>query len=127
MGNPSERLRLIYERIDGDFESVCRRFSKEEKVMKYLIKFAASSDYLELEEAYKNLQYDVIFRNTHNIKGVAANLGFTDLFNKSDTLCEMTRGGDPGTDISGNVDEISAAYRKVIAALNDMIKEGILQ
>lgn len=127
MESPGGKLRSIYERIDGDYDSICKRFSKEEKVMKYLCKFAASKDYLELEEAYKNLRYEDIFRSTHNIKGVAANLGFTELFNKCDTLCEMTRGGDPGTDISGNVDEISAAYRKVTDALNGMIEEGILQ
>lgn len=127
MENPSENLRTIYQRVGGDFDSICERFSKEERVMKYLIKFAASKDYLELEEAYKNLQYEDIFRSTHNMKGVAANLGFTELYNKCETLCEMTRGGDPGTDISGNVKEISTAYHKVIDALNAMIEEGILQ
>lgn len=121
MENPSDAIKNFYAGFDGDFESVNRRFSSEAKVLKYLSIFLKGKDDESLIEAAQACNFEDVFRITHNIKGVAANLGFSKLFNESSILCEMCRNGNPGCSIEDNVRKINEEYRVVTQAVKELL------
>jgi len=104
-------IRAFYEKIGGDYEDVLSRLGKEERVLKYINKFAESTDMQELCQAIEAEDWELAFRMAHTIKGVAANLGFTDLFSKSAVLCDSLRAGTrPEGDLGSMLEDVQQAW-----------------
>ena len=64
-------------------------------VEKFARKFLDDPSYQTLVETMDKADYEEAFRAAHTLKGVCANLGFTQLFKVSSDLTEELRGGNP--------------------------------
>ena len=99
-------LKEVYEKIGGDYDDVVRRLMGEKLVRKFLLKFLDDKSYADLERTLGEEDYKEAFRAAHTLKGVAANLAFTELMECVSELTEQLR---PCTEPA---DE--ALYQKVV-------------
>lgn len=112
-------VRDFYAVVGGDCDAVLSRLLTEDRIRKYLLKFAANTDYTNMHAALDAQNYEDAFRFVHNLKGMSANLGMTRLFNASSELCELLRGGTPKGDIAPLLAAVDAEY----AATSDAISQ----
>lgn len=110
-------LESLYQTIGGNYAEVLERLMKPERITKYVKRFATAEDYAQLTDCLNKKDYAEAFRHVHDLKGVSANLAFTDLFTASSALCEALRNGPPTIDIAPLVAAVDAEYARVIAAL----------
>lgn len=116
-------IKECYEKFGGDYEGVIGRLGKEERIVKYTKMFAEGNDYQLIEESLSSNNKEDAFRNVHNLKGVALNLGLTPVHKTADVLCEALRPGNPvvGDDeIAKMLGEVKVAYDGVISALGEL-------
>lgn len=113
-------LRLIYEQIQGDYENVIGRLMKEERVVKYLVKFANSNTLGLIKEALEREDYEEAFRETHSLKGICANLSMDKLGRSASELTEALRGGKPKVDISPLLEAVEKDYEMTLAGLKNL-------
>lgn len=114
-------LKECYEQFGGDYEGAASRLGKEERVVKYSKMFLESKDFQMLEEALAAGNSEDAFRNVHNLKGVALNLGMTPLHETADVLCEALRPGNPpvsSEEIEVMLENVREAYDKIISLLS---------
>lgn len=110
-------LSQFYAEIDGNLDDVIRRIPKETSVIKYLKMFVEDKEYSNLIASFEQKDYRGVFRASHTLKGVCANLGLTHLQLSSSEVCESVRHSEPTEDITPLVDKVSEDYKKVIDAL----------
>lgn len=67
------------------------------------------------------MDYDEILRATHTMKGIASNLEFTQLQQKSAKAVDMIRAGEKET-VLPVIDEIEKEYQKVVDAIQKLDK-----
>lgn len=113
-------VKECYELMDGDYAGVSSRLMKEERILKYLLKFKDSTDYQTMRDSLAKEDYETAFRMAHTLKGISLNLGFDGLQRTSSELCEALRNGKPETDITGLVKAVEEAYERVIAAVANL-------
>lgn len=109
-----------YALMNGNYEDVIGRLMSEERIVKYLRKFAAEDDYTALSSALDEKRYEDAFRHVHNLKGMSLNLGITALAESGSTLCEALRGGAPTVDIEPMLVAVKQDYDKAIAAISQL-------
>lgn len=108
----------FYKSISGDYEGVSMRLVKDDRILKYLKRFRDSDDYQNMIKGLEEKDYEIVFRMSHNLKGMSLNLGLTDLQKTSDALCEATRHGKPDINIEPLVEAVKESYRKTLDAVN---------
>jgi HPt (histidine-containing phosphotransfer) domain-containing protein len=106
--------------MNGDYEGVKGRLLTDERIKKYLIKFANATDYQQMVDAIEQNDYDLAFRMSHNLKGVSLNLGITQLQKTSEVLCEEYRNGAPQNDVTGLLQAVTDAYNQTIDAIQGL-------
>ena len=79
-------IKECYDTFGGDYAGVIGRLGKEERVQKYALKFATGNDYKLIVDSLEAGNKEEAFRNVHNLKGVALNLGITPLHETADVL-----------------------------------------
>ena len=105
-------LEELYNKIHGDYAEAKARLMSDRLVEKFVLKFPSDPSMLQLRDAIASGDHDVAFRAVHTLKGVAANLSFTELWKAASALTEQLRQSD------GAVDEtllknLEDAYRLV--------------
>lgn len=111
-------LKEIYVAMGGDYSDVMERLMSEERIVKYLNKFKENTDYADLVRTLGQKDYETAFRHAHNLKGMCLNLGMTELFKSSSTLCETLRGGAPTVDTDPLLADVGRDYERVIKAID---------
>lgn len=87
-------VKECYEIIGGDYEDLLKRLGGSEALAsKFAKKFLNDPSYNQFKEAMTSLNYEEAFRAAHTLKGVAANLSMTALYEVSSGICEKLRGG----------------------------------
>lgn len=93
-GNVKMTAKEFYETIGQNYEEVLERLAGSEAlVLRFLKKFSTDKTFSELEKAMEARDIEMIFRQSHTLKGVAANLGLKPLFEHTQVLVEITRHG----------------------------------
>lgn len=110
-------VRDFYANIGGDYEGTLANLLSEDRMKKYILKFADANDYTNLLAALDEQRYEDAFRFSHNIKGVCLNLGFSVLAASGSDLCEALRGGVPTDEVPALLDKVTAHYRQLTAEL----------
>ena len=82
-------------------------------------KNATYPTYEQIKEAVDKMDYDEILRTTHTMKGIASNLEFTHLQQKSAKAVDMIRAGEKET-VLPVIDEIEKEYQKVVDAIQKL-------
>ena len=71
-------------------------------------------------KALEEKNYEQAFTHIHNLKGLAMNLGLTPLLVPAQELCEELRDGEPERDFKPLLDEVAAAYQKVLGIVEKL-------
>lgn len=111
-------IRECYEKLNGDYDDVMSRLGSEGLVEKFVKKFLDDKSYSLLKQADSDGDIRESFRAVHTLKGVAANLSFTELYDKVSKLTEQLR---PQTEPADEklLYDVDQCYAKVISAISD--------
>lgn len=93
IGESTMNVKDFYDQIDGDYDDVLERFGDESLVKRFALKFLGDDSFNGLEQKINSCDVQEKFRAAHTLKGVCANLGFSQLFNYSSELTELFRAG----------------------------------
>lgn len=110
----------FYELTQGNYADVIGRLRKDERILKYLRMFLADDSYQGLCESVNAKEYRKAFEYAHNLKGVCANLGIGALFHAADRICEELRGGNPGSELSGMLEDVIEEYEKTAEGIKQL-------
>lgn len=111
-------IKEFYNVIEGNYDDVLRRLMKEDRIAKYVSKFASDRSFDELCSTLSEKNYSEAFRAAHTLKGISQNLGFDRLFDVSSELSDMLRGGEcKDIDRTNELAElVGEEYEKIISA-----------
>lgn len=113
-------LTEFYEQVGGSYETAINRLRRDELIKKYLKMFLDDASFAKLDAAVSAKDVTAVFEASHALKGLAANLELTRLFNAASAICEDTRHGSP----AGNLDEEMAAvkneYNLAVASIQEV-------
>lgn len=119
-GNVKMTAKEFYETIGQNYEEVLERLAGSEAlVLRFLKKFSTDKTFSELEKAMEARDIEMIFRQSHTLKGVAANLGLKPLFEHTQVLVEITRHcGSEGIDEA--FEKIKKDYEEIIRLIAEV-------
>lgn len=107
--NPQE----VYTQLHGSYADAKSRLMTDKLIEKFLLKFLNDPTYQQLLDALATGNRQDTFRAIHTLKGVAANLGFTELQQTSSALTEQLRDGNSDPD-EQLLNAVKASYALVI-------------
>lgn len=110
-------LREFFSNVGGDYDEVMSRLGKEERVVKYLLRFIESDPIADFDKALKENNIEECFRNLHSIKGMCLNLGLGNLEKSSSQLCEEYRNGVPQRDVTDMISRTHKDYDDTVEAI----------
>lgn len=113
-------LQECYDEMGANYAGALKRFKKEERVRKYVLKFADGMDLEKIEAALEQKDYEGAFRYVHNLKGNALNLDLTSLYKVSDVLCEELRGGMPSQDVIPMYEQLKEECMRVLGLIGQI-------
>ena len=117
-------IEQCYSAIESNYEEVLGRFAGNKMLVeKFARKFLDDPSYQTLVDTMDKADYEEAFRAAHTLKGVCANLGFTQLFKVSSDLTEELR--DYCTDGAEELfKKVEQKYQSVISVLNKLALEN---
>lgn len=104
--------------IGGDFDGVSSRLMTVDRIRKYLIMFTKTDDYEQMIRAFEEKRYEDAFRYAHNLKGIALNLGLTELSISASELGETVRHGEPTVDVEPLIDRVTEDYMSILSGVS---------
>lgn len=84
-------LSECYNQLGGDYAGACKRLMNEKLLGRFLQKFPDDPSMRLLMEAVKSENIENSFSSVHTLKGVAGNLGLTQLYQAAWNLTEQLR------------------------------------
>ena len=113
-------IQEFYDSIDENYENVSSRMMGNQKLVeKFVRKFLEDPTYKQIKESVEKMDYDEILRATHTMKGIASNLEFTQLQQKSAKAVDMIRAGQR-EEVLPVIGEIEKEYQKVVDAIQKL-------
>ncbi len=101
-----------------DVDSVMQRFMGSERLTeKFMKRFADDMTFSQLEKAVAAGDSEEAFRAAHTLKGVAGNLGMTELFDRTSEMTERFRAHD----MTGAAEDLAAlrtVYERILQAVS---------
>ena len=91
-------LEELYISLHGDYADAKARLMNDRLVEKFVLKFPSDPSMQQLHDAIASGDNATAFRAVHTLKGVAANLSFTELRKAASDLTEQMRGCDKPAD-----------------------------
>lgn len=103
--------------VGADVDATLKRFCQNEALLKrFVSKFPDDGTYGLLMCAVDDGDYEAMERQAHTLKGVAGNLGFTELHGACDALVRCLRDGNREK-ADALVRDVQAAYAAVLTAI----------
>lgn len=112
-------FREIYDEIGGDYDDFLNRIGREDRIEKWVRRFAENEHYDEMFKAYEAKDYTGVFEASHNLKGMAANISFNDIRDSISDICEAVRHGNPTVDMEPLMETVKAQREKLIKLLKE--------
>ena len=113
-------LQEFYDRIGGDYKATISRLPSEALIKKFVLKYPGDPSFNQLKDALAAQDWELAFRASHTLKGVAQNLGMDRLYKTAATLCDAVRGPKPLEDAS-LWPPVVAAHEEVLAAIREPV------
>ena len=73
-------LQEFYDRIGGDYKATISRLPSEALIKKFVLKYPGDPSFNQLKDALAAQDWELAFRASHTLKGVAHNLGMDRLY-----------------------------------------------
>jgi len=109
-------LEECYRQLNGDYLTARNRLMNDRLVDKFVRKFVDDPTMQQLRVAVAANDRKASFVAVHTLKGVAANLSFTELQQSASALTEQLRDGTHNPD-ANLMRDVSVAYLRVIDAI----------
>lgn len=117
-------LQECYLILGADYDGVVSRLMTEERVRKFLMKLPQDDSYSSLCDAVECMNIEEAFRGAHTLKGIALNLGLSEMAGTASELTEELRKGE-FTPRSGELFELlKESYGKTMEAIGSMSEAG---
>ena len=114
-------IREVYAESGGSYDETLKRLGSEELVNRLAERFLSDDSFSLLEKAFDEGDGESAFRAAHTLKGVAKNLGFSDLGESASVLTEVLRNrtfdGAPPL-----FEKVKSDYARLIRALTVYIE-----
>jgi len=118
-------LKECYAALGGDYDEVLSRLRSDRLVQKFVLKFLDDGSYELLCASSEAGDREEAFRAAHTMKGVCANLAFSELLASSEALTEALRGGmPPKPEEETLVARVKEDYQRACQAIQ-AFREGI--
>lgn len=111
-------IQELYTRIGGNYDDILGRLAKDSLVERFVLMYPADTSFETLIKAIESGNISEEFRAAHSLKGVSANLGFSELRKAASDLTEQLR---PQTEPANPtfIEAVKTAHQKVIAAIQE--------
>ena len=113
----------LYAAIGGDYDSAKSRLMSDKIISKFVVKYKNDPSYQELVDAVAAQDEDAIFRASHTLKGVAANLALTGIWQLANEITEAYRPGNDALKAALPLEErmaqLTAIYNNTVEKLNE--------
>lgn len=106
----------LYNRIGGNYQDVKARMLTDARIGKYVTRYPSDPTFAQLVEAWDAQDADGIFRASHGMKGVCANLGLERLRAAASIVTEAYRPGQEAGREAANVPAVMAQLKLDYAA-----------
>lgn len=110
----------VYEAAHGDFEGTLERMMDEGFMAKILMMFLDDPSFMQLKEAYQAQNVSDSFHAAHTLKGVAGNVGLSDLAKKASDVTEALRNSDNIHDADAYMPALMQAYETAKQAIEKL-------
>lgn len=111
----------FYEKVGGKVDEALERMLSEDRIKKYLNKFAANDAVEVLGKKIEEKDYEAAFAAVHDLKGMSLNLSLDILAGSASELTEALRHGPKG-DLDALYTKVCADYEMTIAAIAEFAK-----
>lgn len=120
-----ERFRRQMEENGADVDTALNRFmGKEELYLKFIQKFQNDKNLENLQDCYKNDDYEGVFASAHSLKGVSGNLGLNPVYDVSAQICDLLRGKQASEVDTEKLKELKEQLEDVCQRFWTIIGEG---
>lgn len=116
-------VKEFYENIHGDYDEILTRLPSEAFILRMIKRFPSDNTYAELIDAVQKSDISASFEASHKLKGIAANLAFSELFTASNDLSEQLRSQTEVADAS-LVQKITESYDTILREFNYLTDNG---
>lgn len=121
----NERFRRQMEENGADVDTALNRFmGKEELYLKFIQKFQNDKNLENLQDCYKNDDYEGVFASAHSLKGVSGNLGLNPVYDVSAQICDLLRGKQASEVDTEKLKELKEQLEDVCQRFWTIIGEG---
>lgn len=103
----------FYTKINGDYRDMLLRLPNDDFILRFIKRFPAEPTFNELMAAIEKGDIKASFEASHKLKGIAANLAFTELYKAVYELTEQLR---PCTDTADSliVNRVCNSYHCIL-------------
>ncbi len=112
-------LEEFYTTVNGDYNSAIKRFRTQDKLIKFLKRYADDPFYEKMIHAIESGNIEESFALAHAEKGIVANFYLTDLYDAIFALVEQlrpqTKQADPQL-----VEQIKEKYNLVVTTIREI-------
>lgn len=116
-------VKEFYDNIHGDYNAIRSLLSADTVILHFIDRFPSDPSFEELLEAVQKRDVKASFEAAHKLKGIAANLAFSELYvtvsELSDQLRPQTEPANPTL-----VQKVSENYFRVICEINKLTNGG---
>lgn len=110
-------VRMRLEGAGYDVSGALARFvNNEDLYVMFMKKFVGDENYAKIRPYVEAMDYDNAYKSAHALKGVAGNLGITDVFEVSVALLDVLRGKTEADPIKDEAlalcDKLTVSYEK---------------
>lgn len=107
-------MKEIYTLLHGNYDEALQRLMNDALIKRFILKFPNDPSMDELRKAVGAGDCQAAFKAVHTLKGVSANLAFTELAQNASALTEQLRAGATSIDM--------ALYQKVEESYELVVK-----
>lgn len=112
-------LEDFFQAIGGNLSEVMGRLPSEKMILRFLKMYSQDTSYSDLVKAYEEGNVKQAFLAAHTLKGVASNLGLSDLQQAASVLTESVRNSDHFGD-PALFENVKSAQEKVMEQLSQL-------
>ncbi|MCL2696550.1 MAG: Hpt domain-containing protein [Oscillospiraceae bacterium] len=104
-------------------DAITRAIGRKELYKGWLDSFFKDENFISVEEAFDNKDYEAASGALHKMKGTAGNLSVMVVFSQADGLCEKIRAGEDFNSLAGDLNKLRDSFYSAKKMYNDNIDE----
>lgn len=115
-------LKDFYSKIGGDYDDVLTRLLSEIRIKSFVVRFLDDKNFERLCEALDIMNYDTAYNFAHNLKGLARNLGFTNLAESADKIGNVLHSDNKNNQqiMHTLIKEATTNYKEIELAIKEL-------